>query len=114
MPYRVIMAETNPFLSSFLIGKFQRASICEALEGLTIADISGVEMTDFLACLNQKDHLIGTRLWADVLLPVRNAWQDWKGLEAGFVTVQKRLTDRIIAARAHLTTLNNPAVGGLN
>jgi hypothetical protein len=108
------MAETNPPLCSFLIGKFQRASIREALEGMTIADISGVEMTDFLACLNQKDRLIGARLWADVLLPVRNAWQDWKGLETGFVSAQKRLTDRIADARARLIPLNNPAVSGQN
>jgi len=100
------MTDTNPSLSSFLIGKFQRASIREALEGMTIADISGVEMADFLTCLNQKDRLIGSRLWADVLLPVRNAWQDWKNLEPDFVIAQKRLTDRIIDARARLMPPN--------
>ncbi len=96
------MTETNPILSSFLIGKFNRETLHDVLAGMRLSDISGLEMQDFIACLNQKDRLIGVRLWAEVLLPIRNAWQDWKELEAGFISAQKQLTDRLTEVRARI------------
>jgi hypothetical protein len=68
----------EPLLTTFLVGKFNRRSIHDVLEGMTIADISGVVMEDFLSALQQKDRLIGTRLWVDVLYPLRSQWKEWR------------------------------------
>jgi hypothetical protein len=45
---------------------------------MTIADISGVVMEDFLSAMQQKDRLIGTRLWVDVLYPLCSQWKEWR------------------------------------
>ena len=106
------MTDTNPALITFLIGKFQRASIRETLEGMTISDISGVYMPDFIACLNQKDRLIGARLWLDVLQPMRDAWQEWKALEPEYTAAKKRFNSLVLTTRTNLMPPNIPVIGG--
>jgi hypothetical protein len=98
--------DQNPVLTSFLVGKFNRVGIRETLEGATIADISGMDMSDFLACLAEKDRLIGARLWAEVLLPVRHAWQEVKFMEPAYRTATKRLADLLAEIRARLAPPN--------
>ncbi len=71
-------------------------------------DLSGVEMADFVACLNQKDRLIGVRLWAEVLVPARNAWQEFKWVEPSYRASLKRLSDQITSSRSQLMPVNNP------
>jgi len=97
------MTDTTPSLTSFLLGKFNRTSLYDVLDGMTIADISGIDMPDFLNSLDQKDRLLGVRLWADVLLPVRNAWQELKYVEPGYVAAQRQLMNRIAEISARLT-----------
>lgn len=99
----------NPALTSFLVGKFSRGSIREVLEGTTIADISGMDMSDFMACLSEKDRIIGARLWAEVILPIRNAWSSFKMVEPHYLAAQTQLTERITAIRARLAPPAAPA-----
>ncbi len=104
-------ADQCPVLTSFLVGKFNRVGIRETLEGTTIADISGMDMPNFLACLAEKDRLIGARLWAEVLLPVRHAWQELKFVEPAYRAATKRLTDCLAEIRARLTPPPQPING---
>ena len=97
----------EPLLTTFLVGKFNRRSIHDVLEGMTIADISGVVMEDFLDALQQKDRLVGTRLWADVLLPLRNQWKEWRTLRAQNAAVENA-RESLQRAYAAAQCVNNP------
>lgn len=67
-------ANLNPLLTQFLRGKFNRPSIREALEGLTVADLSGCCYDAYIAIFQAKDRLVAEKLWHEVLTPVRLVW----------------------------------------
>ena len=84
---------------------------------MTIADISGVVMDEFVAALQQKDRLIGARLWVDVLMPLRNQWKEWRALqrqnavvEAARVALQRAYTAAQQAPNPQVDAPNNRAV----
>lgn len=76
---------------------------------MTIADISGTTMDEFLSALCQKDRLVGARLWVDVLLPLRSQWKEWRTLERQHAAVEAARTalQRSYAA-AQQQPVNNP------
>lgn len=97
----------EPLLTTFLVGKFNRRSIHDVLEGMTIADISGVVMEDFLSALQQKDRLIGTRLWVDVLYPLRSQWKEWCTLRVQSAAVEAA-RESLQRAYTAAQCVNNP------
>jgi hypothetical protein len=64
----------NPLLTQFLHGKYNRSSIRDALEGLTVADLSGCCYDMYIATIQAKDRLVAEKFWHQVLTPVRLAW----------------------------------------
>lgn len=97
------MTTSDLVLTSLLIGKFARHSLRETLTGMTIRDISGVEMMEFVACLPQKDRLLGMRLWAEVFLPIRNAWQTWREIAPAHDAALRQYTRTIASVQERLT-----------
>jgi hypothetical protein len=68
----------NPLLTQFLRGKFNRPSIREALEGLTVSDLSGCCYDTYIATIQAKDRLVAEKLWHQVFTPVRIAWTSYE------------------------------------
>lgn len=68
-------------LTQFLRGPYDRASIRDVLEGMTVADISGYSYDEFMSAIAQKDRLVASRLWTSILAPVVGAWAAYQRLE---------------------------------
>jgi hypothetical protein len=98
----------NPALTVFLTGKYNRQSLRDILEGLTVSDLVGIGGVEFISCLNQKDRIIGLRLWEEVLNPVRAAWVACKVHSEPYLAAKKELDDLL------QKLLPTPAVTGQN
>ncbi len=72
---------------------------------MTIADISGVVMDEFLNALQQKDRLIGARLWVDVLYPLLSQWKEWRIIQRQNAAVEAA---RIALQRAYMAAQQAP------
>jgi hypothetical protein len=83
----------NPTLTVFLTGKYNRQSLRDILEGLTVSDIVGIGGVEFISCLGQKDRIVGLRLWEEVLKPVRDVWVSCKVLSDPYLAAKKELDD---------------------
>jgi hypothetical protein len=70
------MADLNPLLTSLATGRFNRATLREALDGLRISDVIGARESEFVASLTQKDQLIGRVFWR-ALTPVFDAYRNY-------------------------------------
>jgi hypothetical protein len=68
-------------LTQFLRGPYDRQSLRDVFEGMTVADISGCCYDEFISAVAAKDRLVAGRLWNTVLLPITYAWTAYLRLE---------------------------------
>ncbi len=78
----------NVPLTNFLVGRFNRISLRDTLDGMTVSDLLGMTGKQFLKGLTQKDQHIGRILWTLYLEPIRTAYAEWEELREMRSTVE--------------------------
>lgn len=87
----------NPLLSTILTGRYDRPTIREVVAGLTVRDTVDMGERQFVRSLLQKDRLIGRLWWTQVVVPIREAYEEYEDLAT--------MRTEVETARSRLQTL---------
>lgn len=82
------MTDPNPLLTSLAVGRFNRNTLRETLDGLRISDVIGAQESEFVASLNQKDQLLGRAFWR-ALAPVFQAYRNYDSFREARAEIDK-------------------------
>jgi hypothetical protein len=88
--------------------RHEEESVCGVCDSPR-SDAYQTSCKDFLSALQQKDRLIGARLWVDVLYPLRSQWKEWRTLRVQNAAVENA-RESLQRAYAVAQCVNNPQV----
>jgi hypothetical protein len=67
-------------LTNLLRGRFNRASLREAIEGLVVSDLLMMSEDSFVGAIKQKDQLLARAWWRATLSEIRTAYMEFDNL----------------------------------
>ncbi len=88
------MSDLDVSLTQFLIGRYNRVSLRETLDGLVISDTLSMTPAEFQEGLRQQDQHLGRCFWRNVIAPVREAYNAYAALSRERALVMAA-TDRL-------------------
>ena len=88
----------NVALTTLLRGRYNRASLREAIDGLVVSDLLMMSEDSFVSALKQKDQLVARAWWRSVLSEIRTAYMEFDNLRdsRGVIEIAVKKLQRLV------------------
>jgi hypothetical protein len=89
----------NTPLTSLLRGRYNRASLRDAIDGLVISDLLMMSEDSFVSALKPKDQLIARAWWRSALTEIRTAYMEFDNLREsrGVIEIAVKKLQRLVS-----------------
>jgi hypothetical protein len=89
----------NTPLTNLLRGRYNRASLRDAIDGLVVSDLIMMSEDSFVSALKPKDQLLARAWWRGSLADVRSAYMEFDNLREsrGVIEIAVKKLQRLVS-----------------